>query len=117
MDDSDTGVYIAFPTSETMKPIYRGSKTKVNSRHTKVGITTDSFATRGSGYAKTFDGEVTFTRLAAVPANRLKALEDRILATVARRFHRVGSAREWFDTDDREAITEIVLGVIHDDGA
>ncbi len=84
MDDSDTGVYIAFPTSETMKPIYRGSKTKVNSRHTKVGITTDSFATRDSEYAKTFDGEVTFTPFASVPANRLKVLEDRILAAIGR---------------------------------
>lgn len=102
--ESATGVYLAYPTSTTMKPTYRGLKTKVNSRHTKVGITVDGFAKRGAQYTKTFDGEVVFKPLVSVTSARLMALEKKILAEVAARFERVGSAREWFDTQDRNAV-------------
>ncbi len=106
------GVYLAYPTSETLKPIYRKLKTLVNSSHTKVGITTQSFAAREREYQRTFNREVVFVRLAEVPAERLVEIEGAILSALQSRFSRVGRAREWFDTTDRESIRAEVSAVI-----
>lgn len=107
-----TGVYMAYPTTDILKPIYRGLKTKVSSSHTKVGITTDSFAKRGSEYSKTFDGEVKFLPLAEIQPELLADLEKHIVSALSARFSKVGSAREWFDTNDHDLVSEIVLSVI-----
>jgi hypothetical protein len=107
-DWNSTGIYIAYPTSPTLKPIYRGYTTMVNDRHTKVGIARDSFAARRNSYVGTFDGEVVFLPVAVIDAQHVEAIEQVILAKLCERFRRVGRAREWFDTTDREAF----LGVI-----
>lgn len=103
---------MAYPTTDILKPIYRGLKTKVNSSHTKVGITTDSFKKRGSEYSKTFDGEVKFLPLADIQPELLADLERKILSALCARFSKVGSAREWFDTNDHDSVSEIVLRVV-----
>ncbi len=106
------GVYLAYPTSETLKPIYRKLKTHVNSEHTKVGITSLSFASREREYKNTFQREVEFIRLAEVPVDRLAEVEAAVLLELGTRYARVGRAREWFQTKDREAIEAAVLEVV-----
>ena len=109
---SSTGVYMAYPTASELKPIYRKLKTQVNNQHTKVGITTDSFAIRGREYRNTFQGEVVFTPLVEVPAGRLADIETLLLVELCSRYQRVGRAREWFDTTDREEISKLVIAVV-----
>ena len=46
IDMNETGVYLAYPTTSVLKPVYRGYKAQVNDMHTKVGITEDSFSSR-----------------------------------------------------------------------
>lgn len=104
-----TGLYLAYPTSPELKPIYRGLKTYVNDRHTKVGKTRDGFGPRGREYARTFSGEVRFIPLVRVSPEKLDQLEGAVLQALMARFSRVGRAREWFETADREAVAEIVL--------
>ncbi len=106
------GVYLAYPTSETLKPIYRKLKTHVNSEHTKVGIASLSFASREREYKNTFQREVEFIRLAEVPVDRLAEVEAAVLLELGTRYARVGRAREWFQTKDREAIEVAVLEVV-----
>jgi hypothetical protein len=107
-----TGIYMVFPTSEALRPIYRGYKTHVNHRHTKVGIASTSFAARQRSYAGTFGPEVEFVPLVAVARHRLRSVEQQILESLSRRFRRVGDAREWFDTCDRELIASLVLDAV-----
>ena len=109
---SSTGVYMAYPTTSVLKPIYRKLKTQVNDQHTKVGITTDSFAIREREYRNTFQGEVVFTPLAEVPASRLAEIEKLLLVKLCSRYQRVGRAREWFNTTDREEISRIVVAIV-----
>lgn len=96
---SATGLYMAYPTTDERKPIFRGYKTMVNRNHTKVGITRDSFAQRQKEYLKTFDGEVEFIPLIEIPKDRLKESEDFVRSALTREFGCVGNAREWFNTD------------------
>jgi hypothetical protein len=109
---SSTGVYMAYPTTSVLKPIYRKLKTQVNDQHTKVGITTDSFATREREYRNTFQGEVVFVPLAEAPASRLNKIEALLLVELSAKYQRVGHAQEWFDTTDRDEISRIVLAVV-----
>lgn len=111
VDLTQTGVYIAYPTTVVAKPIYRGLKTQVNCAHTKVGITIASFAARKRDYLNTFGGEVEFLPIIAVPAERLAQVEREILLEMNARFARVGRATEWFNTADREAMRTVVLEV------
>jgi hypothetical protein len=104
-----TGIYMAYPTSPELKPIYRGLKTHVNERHTKVGQTRDGFATREREYCRTFGGQVRFVPLVSVQPDKLDDLEGIVLQELMGRFNRVGRAREWFDTAEREVVAEIVL--------
>lgn len=106
-----TGVYIAYPTSSELKPTYRGHKSQVNNRHTKVGITVKSFESREREYRVTFGGEVEFIPLVEVPAVKLKELEKVLIMKVREHFQTVGSTKEWFDTDDRETLMAIVKSV------
>jgi hypothetical protein len=105
-------VYIAYPTTSVLKPIYRKLKTHVNDEHTKVGITTDSFAAREREYRNTFQGEIVFVPLAEAPASRLTEIEKLLLGELCVRYERVGRAREWFNTRDREEISKIVLAIV-----
>lgn len=107
-----TGLYLAYPTTAELKPIYRGLKTCVNDRHTKVGQTRDGFGARGREYARTFSGKVRFLPLVRVSPEKLDDLEGAVLQALMARFERVGRAREWFDTADREAVAEIVLAEV-----
>lgn len=112
LSNSGIGVYIAYPTTSVLKPIYRKLKTHVNDEHTKVGITTDSFAAREREYRNTFQGEIVFVPLAEVPASRLMEIEKLLLGELCVRYERVGSAREWFNTREREEISKIVLEIV-----
>ena len=113
-----TGFYIAYPTTDELKPVYRGRKAKVNRSHTKVGITKDSFEVRGKEYARTFDGEVEFRpiRINGVESGLLAELETRVLNEVSKRYSRVGTTREWFDTTERDEIVAIVLKIVAESG-
>ena len=112
IDNLSTGIYIAYPTTAELKPIYRGLKTKVNHSHTKVGITVKSFQSRGREYHSTFGGEVEFTPIAEVPADKLLGMEKIILIRLREKYRTVGNATEWFDTDDREAVIAIVMSAL-----
>lgn len=103
---------MAYPTTSVLKPIYRKLKTQVNDQHTKVGITTDSFAIREREYKNTFQGEVVFVPLAEAPATRLAEIENLLLVELKSRYQRVGQAREWFNTTDRDEISKIALAVV-----
>jgi hypothetical protein len=111
---SATGIYIAYPTTQVLKPIYRKLKTQVNSAHTKVGITTGRFSTREQEYMRTFNGEVRFVPIVAVPALQLRAIEHVILSEMRSRYAPVGRAREWFDTTEHEAIIQLVEAIASD---
>lgn len=111
IDKRSTGVYIAFPTTAELKPTYRGHKSQVNNRHTKVGITIKSFESREREYRVTFGGEVEFIPLVEVPSEQLKELEKVLLMKVREHYRTVGSTKEWFDTDDRKTLMVIVKSV------
>jgi hypothetical protein len=102
------GVYIAFPTSVTLKPTYRGHKTLANSEHTKVGIARRSFASRQRQYLATFRSEVAFFPILALPALLLPAFETEVLREVKRLYQKSGRAREWFHTTERQALAELI---------
>jgi Holliday junction resolvase len=105
------GLYMAYPTTAVLKPIYRKLKTLVNDQHTKVGKTRDSFEKRAREYRNTFNREVEFIPLVEVPLESLDAIEAAVLLEIGRRYPRVGRATEWFDTVDRDAIAELVCRV------
>lgn len=102
-----TGVYIAYPTSEVLKPTYRKHKTLVNCQHTKIGITVSSFHSRWTEYSRTFDGEVAFHRLIELNGADIHAFERHLLAEMNARYAKSGSAREWFHTTERDAIARL----------
>lgn len=106
-----TGIYMAFPTTTKLKPTYRKHKSMVNDQHTKVGITVKSFRERSGEYNRTFDGEVDFVPLLVMDPNELAFIEKEILTALRSEFGNVGRTREWFDTTDRERISEIVQQV------
>jgi hypothetical protein len=111
-----TGIYMAYPTTSVLKPIYRGYATKVNNEHTKVGMAQDSFHARKRGYLNTFDGEVEFIPIAEVTLDVLAAVEQRILDQLSQHFVKVGRAREWFATSDHEKVVKIVKEVLRSQG-
>lgn len=50
------GIYLAYPTTPELKPIYPCYKTLVNGEHTKLGIARRSFQDRERQYIRTFQG-------------------------------------------------------------
>ena len=116
--EGKTGVYIAYPTSPILKSIYRPKNYKimVNDQHTKVGIAKDSFASRRKGYVGNFDNEVEFIPIAVVPLEQLIEAERHILSAVRNKYTRVGRAREWFNTPERQRIVEIVVATLATSG-
>ena len=105
---TSTGVYIAYPTSLQLKPIYRGYKTVVNSEHTKIGIAQRSFESREYGYMAAFQSEVKFFPILELPASQLAEFEAELIAHLRSKYSRSGAAREWFHTTERQAIAELV---------
>ena len=103
-----TGIYLAYSTSTVMKPTYRGHKTMVNDQHTKVGVATKSFLSRENEYMSTFQHEVAFVPLIALPVEQLSAFEGQLLLELRQRYPLSGSAREWFRTTERQLIAELV---------
>lgn len=118
-----TGIYIAWPTTAKLKPIYRGSPTKrpsstmVNDQCTNVGKTAKSFQARQGDYVGTFGGEVEFKPLAAIEGrDELAQIEEEILLAMRKEFRQVGRARQWFHTSDRGRVEEIVRDVLAGSG-
>ncbi len=108
-----TGLYIAYPTTKILKPIYPGYATKVNHAHTKIGIAKDSFFARKNSYISIFGGEVQFIPIIEINKDILPALEQKIINGLLQRFRRVGRAREWFETADRYQVYAIVMNIIN----
>ena len=106
------GVYLAYPTTSQLKRIDRNLKTHVNRCHTKVGKTSSSFKTRQAYYDKVFGGQIRFEPLVEVPRERMVEVEQNVLHKMGLRYSRVGHAREWFDTDDRETVASIVRDAV-----
>lgn len=109
-----TGIYIAFPTSSTLKSIYptKQYKIMVNDQHTKVGIAKDSLRARKLSYLGTFENEVEFIPVAVVEQEFLQFVEDRIIMELRSRFSRVGKSREWFHTSDRQKVIDIISQIL-----
>ena len=105
---TSTGVYIAYPTSFQLKPIYRGYKTMVNSEHTKIGIAQRSFESREYGYMAAFQSEVNFFPILELPVTQLAEFEAQLIAQLRGKYSRSGAAREWFHTTERQTIAELV---------
>lgn len=59
----------------------------------------------------TFDGDVEFLPVAVIDTLHLESIEQVILANLCELFGRVGRAREWFDTTDREAFLRVIKEV------
>lgn len=115
-----SGIYIAYPTVDTWKSIYRkkGYKTKVNNDHTKVGKA-ENFESHRGQYLENFDNEVEYTPIIEVNLNKndLKKLEDNIKAAVLKAgFKRVGRAKEWYETTDRKKLINIIYNTIKELG-
>jgi hypothetical protein len=105
-----TGIYIVYPTSPTLKSIYRAKhyKTKVNDQHIKVGIAKESFRSRKSGYLGNFDSEVEFLPFILMRQEFLENAERKVIAAIRTKFSRVGHSREWFNTSNIQEITKII---------
>jgi hypothetical protein len=105
---TSTGVYVAYPTSLDLKPVYRGYKTRVNSEDTKVGISRRSFSSREQQYIQTFQSQVAFFPILELPVAELPGFEKQLLGLLRRNYSRSGPAREWFRTVDRQGLAELV---------
>ena len=113
-----TGVYIAYPTSSVLKSIYKPKnyKTKVNDQHTKIGIAKDCFHSRRKGYLGNFNNEVEFIPIALIDARHLEHAEKLIICAISIEFAKVGRAREWFNTANRQRISEIINSTLSASG-
>jgi len=121
MDDeinTKTGIYIAYPTSPELKSIYRPKnyKTKVNNQHTKVGIAKDNFNSRKKDYLANFDNEVEFYPIVLVEIEHIDYAESLVISAIKLEFKKVGRAREWFDTSNRQRVSEIILSTLSGSG-
>ena len=103
------GIYLAYPTTPELKPIYPCYKTLVNGEHTKLGIARRSFHDRERQYMRTFQGEVLFHPVLEMAPAHLSEFEARVLAQLTQRYPKSGRAREWFHTAERQAIAELVM--------
>lgn len=107
-----TGIYIAYPRSETFKVAHEGPGTLVNCRHTKVGFATDSFDASASKYRQQLDNRVKFIPIAEVAGRDLPQLEKTVLSALDRRYARVGASKNWFDTEDRASIIDMIYSLL-----
>ncbi len=106
----NTGIYIVYPTSSTLKSIYKSKdyKTKVNDQHVKVGIAKESFRSRKSGYLGNFDNEVEFLPFILMRQEFLENAEKKVIAAICTKFSRVGYSREWFNTTNIQEVAKII---------
>ncbi len=106
-----TGIYVAYPTSPVLKSIHKAKnyKTKVNSQHTKIGKAKVSFRSRQRSYVNDFDNEVVFKPIVVIAPHLLDDVEDSIRKNIDLEYRRAGNARDWFETDNRERIIEIIM--------
>ena len=102
------GIYLAYPRSEGCMIAKGDVDTLVSRRHTKVGITPESFIASGSNYRRDFDNRVKFIPLVEIPAQRLREVEENVLAALASRYRLVGGTRNWFDTQQRDSIISLI---------
>lgn len=105
-----TGIYMAYPTSPLLKSVCRprGYKSLVNDQYTKVGIAKISFRSRERRYKSNFDDEVEFVPLAIIGGEELERIEKPVLAAIAKEFEKVSRARQWFHTNNRCRVADIV---------
>jgi hypothetical protein len=107
------GIYIAYPTTSELKPIFKGLKTKVNNNHTKVGKCENGFLGREKDYHKTFNNEVEFHPIVILNTNEdVKETEELLLRILKEKYKKVGFAQEWFDTNDHESVIKIIVDVV-----
>ena len=111
------GIYIAYPTTSELKPIYKGYKTRVNNNHIKVGKCENGFLDREKDYQGTFHNEVEFHPIVILnTVDNVITLEKLLVPVIKERYKRVGFAREWFDTDDHESVIKIIVDVVKKSG-
>ena len=110
------GIYIAYPTSSELKPIYYKFKTKVNNNHTKVGKCEIGFLGREKNYQKTFDKEVEFHPIVILKKVEDLDVEKDVIDVLKEKYKKVGFAIEWFDTNDHESVIKIIVDVVKKSG-
>lgn len=108
MDDK-TGIYVAYPTSQTLKVTYKNAKTKVNDQHTNVGSTSDSFKSRRKGYQETFHKEVEFFPVVFLDKELVDRAHNLILDALHQHFKKVGQSDTWFETPDHQNVLAIII--------
>lgn len=111
---NQTGIYIAYTKSKVPVSIWKVQKykTMVDFRHTKVGITEKSFLSRRSGYQRNFGTDLVFNPIAIVNKDYLKKIEKVYLKIISKKYKTVGKTTEWFDTDNRKDLKEIVIKIL-----
>jgi hypothetical protein len=87
------GIYIAYPTTSELKPIYEGYKTRVNNSHTKVGKTVKSFLDREENYQTTFKNEVEFHPVVILKKVEDLDVEKDVINVLKVKYKKVGFAR------------------------
>ena len=110
------GIYIAYPTTSELKPIFKGLKTKVNNNHTKVGKCEIGFLGREKNYQKTFDKEVEFHPIVILKKVEDLDVEKDVIDVLKEKYKKVGFALEWFDTNDHESVIKIIVDVVKKSG-
>lgn len=108
LNDSATGIYLAYPRTEESRVDREGQWTLVNCKHTKVGFAAHSFRASSAQYRRDFDGNVKFMPLAEVPAQDLAEVEQALISKLSSRFPRVSCAANWFVTQDRQSIISMI---------
>ncbi len=112
------GLYIAYPTSSTLKSVFKEKSYKgmVNEKHTKIGKTTRNFGDRKKQYLHSFDNEVVFKPIAIISVKNISKVDSIILAEIKKEFNVVPNTRKWFDTSNHLKIIEIILTSLEKSG-
>jgi hypothetical protein len=114
MDDDtngQVGLFIAYPTSSTMKSIFspKGYKATVNRQHTKIGITKRGFKeTLARNFVKTFDGQVEILPVALIAPEYLDGAKAKVRKALSQRFPIVDETKDWFHSSDHNKFKDII---------
>jgi len=105
------GLYIAYPTSSTLKYVFKVKSYKgmVNEKHTKIGVTTRNFGDRKKQYLHSFDNEVVFKPVAIIPVESICKVDSIVLTEIKKEFNIVPNTRKWIETSNHQKIIEIIL--------
>ena len=114
LNESATGIYLAYPRTEAFRVDREGQWTLVNCKHTKVGFAAHSFSASSAQSRRDFEGDIKFMPLAEVPAQDLAALEQTVISHMCSRYERVSCAANWFVTQDRQAIISMIYALLSD---